>query len=522
MFDRKYFEENYENLKEGYVLHELRAWETGLNKLDLAIIDAGNWASNRPCARYYDPANLDTLLEGRIVEYGEKIELLREGNETLNDLEILLQKDEIKSVPSTIYLDITNVCNFRCKMCYQSKMDFKKTKLMNDHMAMVILMLPYMRFITVAGLGEPLLSDSLQTFSESAKNLRCHTCLITNGSLIRKRLEILKHFSLVSISFDGAVAETFETLRHGSNFKKIVKNIRLLRKSGRDLNIGFSVVVSRANLDELSGIVQMAGELGVNEISMNPLENMPILELKSSDRTLFEEQISELEKIAEQHGITLTVSIDAKNFSSADDRPRDKVGILNYIRSLDIKKERHYDIRKIIKNLEGLKFSYYPAPAVFTPEDPGGSSAISEISNKNTRHVHHNSKMDLDAELLAITRRIDQLTAEIKSAPKTTYTLPYCLDPWKLNYIKSNGKKRLCCHADIIVGDLGEQGLRDAINSEEIKKLRRSMFHGDGMPPECGRCRAADRFIRLESLRKTCEMLQIELETRELKGCGRA
>lgn len=512
VFNRDYFEANYQNLKEGLVIREIRQWAADLATLNRAIIDAGNWATNRPRAKRCDPENLARLLQGRRHVYSENVKLLRERNETLNNLEILLGKETIRSVPSTIYLDVTSVCNFRCKMCYQSQSHFPQTKIFNEHMAIVIDMLPYFGNITVAGLGEPLLCKRLRVFSEAAKALRCHTRLVTNGSLIRNRLETLENFSIVSISFDGAVAETFETLRHGSKFNGIVDNIRRLSKHAPDLTIAFSVVASRANIDELAAIVRLAGELGVDEVGMNPMENMPVLELKASDRPRFEKQIAEAEKLAERHSISLLVNIDPEIFSSRDDEPWDKKKTLNFVRSLEVKKERRFDIGRITENLETLQFPYYPAPVVFTREDSPEPRAHQGIPVEESRDPDLGSSMDPDDELAEINERIDRLETEIKRRTESTCALPYCLDPWKLNYIRSDGKNRLCCHADMVVGALGEQGFRNAINSEEQQKIRQAMMHRRALPPACEGCRAADRFIGLDSLRKTAARLKIKLE----------
>ena len=506
VFDELYFKKNLPQLKEGHVHQAIRQWMADLQHLQEVVVNAGNYATRQPGIRCWDQDSLNQLSPPPL-EFSDKIAELHAKNNTLNNLEILLQKDAIDSVPPILYLDITNRCNFRCRMCYQSTSHFLRQNLINEHMAVILDMAPYLTEITIAGLGEPLLSKNLLSLAERAQMLHCHTSLITNGSLIPANLPTLKRFSSVSISFDGAEAKTFETLRNRSNFQQIVNNITRLRAEAPDTTIAFSVVLSRANIDELSGIVQLAADLGVNIVNVTPLEHMPLFELKRSDFALFQAQLTEATGIADQIGITLSVAIGPQNFSDTEDTPWDKKAIIDTLAAQNPVAEHDARPEAIGLDLLSSPFNYYPAPIVFMlPAWPEiTENCRPEENTKKTSRQEFN----IDRELCRLDQKIEDCLNELRQRPDQSLTIPYCLDPWKLNYVKSNGTSRLCCHTDHIVGDLGSYGFRTAINSPEYLKIRQAMTGHQPLLPACKKCRAADRALGLESINDTCRKFDL-------------
>ena len=62
----------------------------------------------------------------------------------------------------------------------------------------------------------------------------------------------------MAVGWDGATAETFEFLRQGGNFVRVVANIRALRATAPATRLVTSTVVSRRNVGEVSAIVSLA------------------------------------------------------------------------------------------------------------------------------------------------------------------------------------------------------------------------------------------------------------------------
>lgn len=186
------------------------------------------------------------------------------------------RKSKVDYLP--IKLDIENVsrCNFRCIMCQISEWpregraedlsleDFKQ--LIDEQYGLVE--------IKLQGMGEPTLTQDLlfQMISYArARQLWVRT--ITNASLLHVNDNYKKMIDSrpneIQISIDSARKETFESIRRGSNFTKVVSNCQLINNYADTKNTTLTkmwVVVQQANVNELSELVTLAHEMGFRSI----------------------------------------------------------------------------------------------------------------------------------------------------------------------------------------------------------------------------------------------------------------
>lgn len=155
--------------------------------------------------------------------------LLKRANALLGDLEALAGASRMHAVPVHVEVDPTSQCNLRCPMCHQSKLDMGRFRLGAADLDVLIDRLPYLDSLMIAGLGEPLLSPQLEPLLVQAARFGCRTHVFTNGQLIHRRLGALRRVDRISVSMRGATRATFETLRRGADFQRVIDNIRLLR-----------------------------------------------------------------------------------------------------------------------------------------------------------------------------------------------------------------------------------------------------------------------------------------------------
>ena len=101
--------------------------------------------------------------------------------------------------------------------------------------------------------------------------------IVTNGSVytenIASRIDSLRG-TTITISMDGATAETFEAIRVNGNFQKIVDNVTdMVRRRGRRVWPGIEMrsVVTLRNARELPGLVRLAKRLGVDRLTVTTL-----------------------------------------------------------------------------------------------------------------------------------------------------------------------------------------------------------------------------------------------------------
>ena len=180
-----------------------------------------------------------------------------------------------------IQLDIENVsrCNFRCTMCQVSDwpkmqragdMSFEDYKALLDEQYGVI-------DVKLQGMGEPMLAgETYFRMIEYARARHLWVRSTVNGSLLHlrenyKRL-IDSDISETQISIDGATEATFEKIRRGGKFKRVMANTALLNAYARDagrLRTRLWAVVQKDNFDELELFPKLAADHGFERLTLS-------------------------------------------------------------------------------------------------------------------------------------------------------------------------------------------------------------------------------------------------------------
>jgi len=172
--------------------------------------------------------------------------------------------------PLVVVWNYTNLCNLRCKYCYQSagkslndELSFEeKIDLINQ---MVDANVAYLAF---SG-GEPILEERFWDVLNYASKF-LHISIASNGILLENR-DIVNRLTdngakNVFVSLDGATAESHEFIRGKGNFKRTINGIENLVAS-KYINVGINTVVTNRNYEEVPKMLKLALKLGVNSFS---------------------------------------------------------------------------------------------------------------------------------------------------------------------------------------------------------------------------------------------------------------
>jgi radical SAM protein with 4Fe4S-binding SPASM domain len=89
----------------------------------------------------------------------------------------------------------------------------------------------------------------------------------------RARRLVLSRFGLITISIDGAKRETYEKIRRGADFDRLILNIKRINFFKRGYRIErpklrFHFVAMRENIEELPLLIELAHSLNVEEVSV--------------------------------------------------------------------------------------------------------------------------------------------------------------------------------------------------------------------------------------------------------------
>ncbi|HEX9995088.1 MAG TPA: radical SAM protein [Acidimicrobiales bacterium] len=187
-------------------------------------------------------------------------------------------------LPGELQVEVTAACNLRCPMClvrYRPPLDRVRHSLPLERFRALVEANPDVRRITLQGLGEPLLTPNLLDMVELAASRGIEVGFNTNATLLtRERAERLVRAGLawLHVSFDGATKATYEAIRDGARFERVVANVAGLVEVKRRLGgdrpwVRLVFVAMRRNVAELPGVVRIAAETGVNEVWVQHLSH---------------------------------------------------------------------------------------------------------------------------------------------------------------------------------------------------------------------------------------------------------
>ena len=514
-FGNEYFNDNYEKLRDGRVSHGFRSWEKSLVDFHAGVVSAGN----RAFLKSRSHAELNTLAEGEdpLLELAErltfcpkKLKKLKDLNDHFNNLEALVGRDRLESIPPALEIEMSSYCNYACVMCGRSWMSFHFNRQSNSQLAILLPALPYINYVTIAGVGENTTSDRLLVLAKLLETFKVKCRIFTNGSMIHKQLDALGRFSKVCISFDGGNAESFETQRRGANFDKVIDNVKKLRAHAPEIDLAFSVVVSRINLGELEKIVLIAADAGVNHVAFSPVWHDSEMQLHPSDQEVYQDGIDAASVVANKHGITIQNNVIPEDFKIMDDKPLDREVVLKAFNGLDKPSNQTPSMEKVEELFSAVDFDYYPN-AEFLPGNSWPAAPKNVPQLEPWIESDFDFEFNLDDAIEQCEKKIQILESEIKELPEGTIKIPYCLSIWKYTYTKANSKNRLCPQTNIDVGNIAIEWFKNVTNSDRNREFRRSMFEEE-KHPICGSCLDPFRRWGHASAVDSANKLNLEIE----------
>ena len=167
-------------------------------------------------------------------------------------------RDSVKSLS----LELTEACNYKCKMCDYWKI--KNPKFLS--ISHVEAILDYLKDeplnnITVTG-GEPLLHPNWRGIAGLLPE-RSRKFLCTNGSpIINKNDDVGGFFDIITVSVDGATDEKFAEIRGYSHLTKILHAIERIKSAYPASKFELKMTVQKANFAQTNDFMRLARDAG--------------------------------------------------------------------------------------------------------------------------------------------------------------------------------------------------------------------------------------------------------------------
>lgn len=172
--------------------------------------------------------------------------------------------------PRLVFWETTAGCNLRCVHCRRldvldavSDTDLSTA----DAQSMIADIASNYKPILVLSGGEPLFRPDILDLADFARNHGLRVALATNGTLVtaEKAREIRQAgVARVSISLDGALAETHDRFRGAGNFERALAGFDHLKREGVSLQI--NMTVTRFNADQLPRLYDLCLARGADAL----------------------------------------------------------------------------------------------------------------------------------------------------------------------------------------------------------------------------------------------------------------
>ena len=215
-------------------------------------------------------------------------------------IELAARGAHAPTLPTQLYLEVTNRCNSLCVSCpltYDHFLRFEpKHHLGWAQFRQVVDQLPQIERAVLHGIGEPLLNPELPRFIAHLKTRGAHVLFNTNGVLLdERRGDALVEAGLdeLRVSIDAVTPELYRTLRGIDKLPQILTNLRNFLERHREQpqpRVSLWMVGMQENLEQLPAFVRLGAELGVPEVYLQRLVYFGGGERIADDATMVAEQ----------------------------------------------------------------------------------------------------------------------------------------------------------------------------------------------------------------------------------------
>jgi len=180
-----------------------------------------------------------------------------------------------KIAPKLVYINFstTSLCNLNCVMCDARLFKKEKyTSIKYDAFKKVIdeSMKYGLEYINFAATGEATIHPDFPKMVDYAESKGLKMRLVTNLTIVNdKILNALSKFDQIHVSIDGCTKETYEKIRRGAKWNKLIENVKKLRlllpKKSRFI---VNFCVQKDNLDEIPILADTFIQLGFDNINV--------------------------------------------------------------------------------------------------------------------------------------------------------------------------------------------------------------------------------------------------------------
>jgi wyosine [tRNA(Phe)-imidazoG37] synthetase (radical SAM superfamily) len=187
-----------------------------------------------------------------------------------------------------IRLAIDDSCNLSCPSCRthqifeRDKFQLRKRYQLADKIIEYVKKQSHTINIHVGSDGDPFASLIYRYFVKSIKDLpNVRFTIQTNGLLIKKmyhrHTELFEKLDVLNLSIDGATKTTYESLRRGGSYEKIIENLEFIKELDKKFKVRLHCVVQKKNYKEMYEYIELGKKFNVDNIYFNKITDWNVL-----------------------------------------------------------------------------------------------------------------------------------------------------------------------------------------------------------------------------------------------------
>ena len=183
-----------------------------------------------------------------------------------------------KAMPTYLTIGTTVKCNLSCPMCIRRtvpEIDINSPTMdITLYRKIAKEVFPYLKTVAFSVGGEPLASENIFEEMHLARKYGVDIEITTNGTLMNNDKIIqalINSVSILNISFDAATKKTYESIRKGAIYEKVINNIKRfndIKKKRNKPKLCFYLVLMKSNIEELPKWVELTKQLGADFITV--------------------------------------------------------------------------------------------------------------------------------------------------------------------------------------------------------------------------------------------------------------
>ncbi len=232
------------------------------------------------------------------------------------ECEVILESTQIEPRLRSLYIWITDACNYACKMCRIGQHDYSANLYKEPTFETIKELILSAKNFGVSKIeffgGEIFLRKDILLLFELCIHLGLEVGFVTNGSLITYEVSKQLHelgIVDVPVSLDAPIREVNDWIRGTRAWERTIEGINNLKKN----NVSFSIfmVVMKQNFRYMSDMIRFAKKLGAKSISFQPVSSRQggtryiNLAMDYSEINELKKEIIHSFEIAEQLGVSI-------------------------------------------------------------------------------------------------------------------------------------------------------------------------------------------------------------------------